>query len=378
MDNSLRFKIGTQPSIADGNRLFLDRKYAEALDVYKEMSSKHPALAGALKSSILRCEEKMRLSRHDTEDVSLDKSVQMSALATVKGGIGGEVDQPSARPRDLVPEITITLTTIKSRLSNLKPVVESLHRQALLPASIQLNISQEPYLLDEGIDAKDSLLAQLSAFPLLNVNWVENTGPYRKIWPLLERHFAQTLTNDKIFVTVDDDTIYPDYFLQTLYDTYLTHDCVVAYRGRHIETHENNLTPYNKWTWGQNAPCLSNLPTGKDGIIYNTNFFTRDFLSLKDALQMAPTADDLWIRWHCALNGVPAIILNPEACTSDYKSFPVVDYSPEYRNVSLYAKHNSSTSHGKNDLSVQELERHFLAKYGYNLNALLQQVDGMS
>jgi hypothetical protein len=187
----------------------------------------------------------------------------------------------------------------------------------------------------------------------------------------VEAHFKQTLTRDKLFVTVDDDTIYPDYFLRTLYDTYVEHDCVIAFRGRHIEAEANKVGPYSKWTWGQTKPCLSNLPTGKDGILYSTSFFTPEFLHLEDALALAPTADDLWIKWHVALNGVPSIILNPEACTSDYKSFPVVDFSAEYRNISLYAKHNASSAQGKNDLSVAQLEDHFRTRYHYDLAELI-------
>jgi hypothetical protein len=91
---------------------------------------------------------------------------------------------------------------------------------------------------------------------------------------------------------------------------------------------------------------------------------------MADALKLAPTVDDLWIKWNCALNGVPAIILNPEACTSDYKSFPVVSFDKAYRDVSLYKQHNSSSANGKNDKAVQDLEAYFLARYGYNLTAL--------
>ncbi len=254
-------------------------------------------------------------------------------------------------------------------------VIESLHKQQLMPSVILLNISREPYLLDEGIQPDNPILQVLKNMPLLQINWVPNTGPYRKILWFVDQHFSQSITRDKLFVTVDDDTIYPNSFLQQLYDTYMKHDCVVAFRGRHMSLQEDRIEPYSEWTLGREEPKLCNLPTGKDGILYNTKFFTRDFLELTDALKLVPTADDLWIKWHCALNGIPAVILNPEACTSDYKSFPVVNYDKSYRDVSLYVQHNSSSAHGKNDMGVEELEAYFLERYGYNLITLAGSVE---
>lgn len=55
------------------------------------------------------------------------------------------------------------------------------------------------------------------------------------------------------------------------------------------------------------------------------------------AQRLAPTAaDDLQIKWHCALNEVPVAVLNPEACSSDFKSFPLVSYEEADRDNSLY------------------------------------------
>jgi len=263
------------------------------------------------------------------------------------------------------------MTTIRSRLPLVQGVIESLIAQSLPPVSINLNVSNAPYLLDEGVGRNDDFLLRLSRLPLVKINWVDNIGPYRKIWPFLKKHFSQSITTDKLFDTVDDDTIYPDYFLETLFCSYLEMDCIIAFRGRHIELDQSTLAPYDQWTWGQSKPSLRNLPTGKDGILYSTKFFTRNFLMLEDALTLAPTVDDLWIKWHCVLNGVPSVVLNPEACSSDYKSFPVVDFSNEYRSVSLYKAHNAASAQGRNDLSVWHLEKYYLEKYGYNLTSLL-------
>lgn len=322
----------------EANALYRAGAYRDALDCYLEVSERH-GWAALMHANINLCRKRL----------------------------GFAID---------APEIIVTLTTIHSRLPYVPQVVKSLINQTLQPVRIHLNISHEPYLLDAGIAADNPILLELMKLPRLQINWVANTGPYRKIWHFLEGHFSQPEAQDRLFVTVDDDTLYPEYFLQRLYKKYLQHDCIIAFRGRHIEVEQQTLSPYDRWTWGQDQSSLKNLPTGKDGILYNTKFFTKDFLNMAEAISHAPTADDLWIKWHCALNGVPAVILNPEACTSDYKSFPVVNFDKTYRNVSLYAHHNSSSAQNKNNLTVQALESFYEKTYGYNLAWLIKAESG--
>lgn len=326
------------PSVKDANSHFNKGQYAEALTCYLRLQETYPELEHILDLNIKLCKKSI-----------LKTDVKSSALS---------------------PQISITLTTISERLNHLMPVLESLHNQTLQPQRIYLNVSEEPYLLDKGIKRDDPRLESLSRLPLLTINWTRNTGPYRKIIPFMERHFSDNPAEQKLFITADDDTLYPEYFVQSLFESHLEHDCVVAFRGRQVTTRKGNIAPYDEWDLGKPEPSMNNLPTGKDGVIYSTKFFTRDFVDLNTALELAPTADDLWIKWHCALNGSKSMILNPEACTSDYKSFPVVDYSASYRDISLFKAHNSNASGNRNDVSIKKLEEYFLDRYGYNFATL--------
>lgn len=322
----------------DANTLMRNGEYDKALELYRRLTLESPELSAFFKFNVEYCERQRK-----------------------KTWLLGPVSSP---------EVFVTMTTISDRLEGLVSVIESLHQQSLLPVRIDLNISEAPHLLDKGVKKSDKRLARLKEFPLLRLNWVENTGPYRKIVPFLENHFDQGCTSDKVFITVDDDTLYPEYFIQRLFEKYLEFDSIVAFRGRSISVGETCIGPYSSWGLGSPTATIENLPTGKDGVIYCTKFFTKEFLDIHTALNLAPTADDLWIKWHCALNGVKSIVLNPEAATSDYRSFPVVCYSDEYRDVSLYRAHNAQSSGGKNDISVENLERHYSAEYGYNLHSL--------
>lgn len=328
--------------LAKANTLYRTGEYRQALELYESLAGQGRSW---LQTNIELCQRRLALQADGHADLLLAQS----------------------NPE---PAIVISLTTIHSRLHYLPEVIHSLLAQSLQPQRIELNLSHEPYLLDEGIASDHPIVLELQKLPLVQINWVTNRGPYRKIWPLLESWFSGSRHGEQLFVTVDDDTLYPDYFLAQLYHSYLRHDCVVAFRGRHIQLQNAQVAPYADWTLGRTTPAHHNLPTGKDGIIYSTRFFTEAFLDYTTAKALAPTADDLWIKWHCALNGVPAVVLNPEASTSDYKSFPVVSYAADYRDVSLYAKFNKDVAGGKNDSSVAGLEQHFAGKYGYNLATL--------
>ena len=266
------------------------------------------------------------------------------------------------------PKIYITLTTTSKRLNNVNRVLESLEKQILRPKKIILYISEEPYLLDNGIAKDNPMILKLLKIPLVDIRWTNNTGPYRKIMPFMDDYFSKKDKSNKIFITVDDDTLYPEYFVQNLYDKYLEYDCIIAYRGRKIEKNSSKIVEYKSWTKASCIPKLFHIPTGKDGVLYSTRFFTKDILDIKMAKKLAQTTDDLWIKWHCALNGIPAIILNPDAIDGAEKSFPLVDTTGESDKQGLYAIYNNNNNNSSfNDEVIVRLEAYSLYKYGYNL-----------
>lgn len=320
----------------NASMLFFEKKYYASKNEYLKIQTKYPEISNVFDINIEMCNEKIK-KFIDSNDVY------------------------------------ITLTTINNRLDLLSKVIESLLNQTVLPKKIFLNISEGGYLLDTGISKNDPRLEGIKNNDLVQINWVENTGPYRKIIPFMEHFYSLKSSEDMLFITVDDDTLYPEYFIESLLCEFFDNDSVIAFRGRSVNVSNNSISTYSDWSLGENVLNFNNLPTGKDGVIYSTKFFTRDFIDVKKAVDLAPTADDLWIKWHCALNGVKAKILRPEAATSDYKSFPVVDYSSEYRDISLFRAHNSNSSEGKNDRSVIMLEDYFKKIYGYNLAEICSQ-----
>jgi len=341
--------------------------FSVALRAYEYLLRQGHTQSAEISLNIAICRNRLERLGEDTPTREVESVAARSAFPK----LDGDVDSASLG-RCFKAQVTVSLTTIDSRLPHLHRVIESLHQQEVPPKEIRLYISREPYLLDKGISQDDPHLKELQKFPLLRVKWVDNTGPYRKIVPFLQEHFSHSVATDKLFVTVDDDTLYPPEFLRVLQETYKAHDCVVAFRGRAMVLEAAEIASYPTWGIGLDYPSMSNLPIGKDGVLYCTRFFTHDFVRLDKALALAPTADDLWIKWQCGLNGVPAIVLNPIACTSDYKGFPVVDYSKECRGNSLYSSYNANSAQGKNDDSVRKLEAYVKDLLGQSLAQVIQ------
>lgn len=302
------------------------------------------------------------------------KSVEFNLKLCERNNVEGYFfHTPFSSSKVGVDEIpTITFTTIKARLHAAMKVIESLHNQTVLPKKILLFVSREPYLLDQGISVDDIADCKIDRFPLLEIRWVKNTGPYRKIIPFVAEAAMVKPFKEMLFITVDDDTLYPSTFVGDLIQAHRQFNCVVAFRGRAIKLSESGgVSPYGQWPAGSAIPSYANIPTGKDGVIYSTRYFSPAFLAEDLFLATAPTADDLWIKWNTSFAGVKSVVLNPEACESDYKSFPLVDYSKEARACSLYAAHNAVPGKSRNDDAVEKLEELFKGRLQTGLGSVM-------
>ncbi|MDO6523493.1 hypothetical protein Q4578_18000 [Shimia thalassica] len=209
--------------------------------------------------------------------------------------------------------------------------------------------------MDEGFPEIPSNLSRLQEefSEKLEFVYCANTGPHRKLLPYLYRHWGES----RLVVTADDDTIYPNNWLEQLAEAYDKFRCVIAYRGHRMLVWNGKLAPYRKWMTSriEENPSQLILPTGKDGILYDTAFFPPNVLNIEDALMLTPTADDLWFRYHLALNRIPVFVLN-----TDYRtSLEEADYE-----TSLYLNFNRQ---GGNDKAIALLDDYFEKKFDFSI-----------
>ncbi|NES03745.1 MAG: glycosyltransferase family 2 protein [Okeania sp. SIO2F4] len=265
-------------------------------------------------------------------------------------------------------KIIISLTTISSRLSHIHLVIESLLSQDFPPDAyeVRLHLSEQPYLLDEGCPMITNDLSRLQEEnpEQFFVKFVENIGSYRKIIPVLDEVYKQSPTEfcNTLIVTADDDTAYPPWWLWQLYENYLKHRCVIGFRGRVMGFEKEKLISYKKWSRKiTDNPSSFNVPTGKDGVLYSPLYLHPKVRDINEAQKSAPKADDLWLKAHTLLAGVPSFVIN-DTLNQEFPS--VTGQEPE---VSLYRTFNEF---GGNDDALANIENYLKATRGTSFREL--------
>ena len=281
---------------------------------------------------------------------------------------------PATGPATMAPppgtqRVIVTLTSIRARAAALRETIESLVRQDHPSAfEVRVHLSHEPYLMDEGFASVPDWAGDLQALnPLCSLRFafVRNTGPYRKLLPVLAE--CMESDPDALIVTCDDDTRYARDWLSRLLHRQRCTGGVVAFRGHsmRLDPEGTTLSPYGLWQTNPDK-ChfgLHNLPTGKDGVVYHPSHFDRSVLDVDTAMRLAPTADDLWFRWHAVARGVPCFLIDlGDRVFDDVPSFD--------ESTSLWEVYNKQ---GGNDNTIAALERHFQERHDTTVAAQLAE-----
>jgi len=195
----------------------------------------------------------------------------------------------------------ISLTSIRERTDQLKRTLNSLIAQNLKPNAIYVFISREPYLLDEGFDDATVLNLQ-EMFESVKFIFVPNTGPYRKLIPIL-KIFHETQQQGHI-ITVDDDTVYEPNMAKKLLK-YATKNIVCCGRSRYADIDKIKFETTNvvmlDFVCPYQKESLNVLPEGVGSICYHSSMFDPVFIydlseNTNSMSDFEKTNDDIVIR----------------------------------------------------------------------------------
>lgn len=207
-------------------------------------------------------------------------------------------------------KIIISLTSTSIRLSVLKYTLASLLNQSLKADKILLNISKENYLIDQGIKELPEWLKELHLNNYIQISWVKNTGPYRKLLPAYD-----ICHDDDLIITCDDDVIYGQDWLLTLVRTAEDFpNCIVCGRARVPVTVKFMAQRYQSYiNWPIAKPGSSGydfIPTGVSGIVYRKPLLDKSIMESREFMQLAPKQDDLWFKIAHELKGIKVVVAN--------------------------------------------------------------------
>jgi len=203
-------------------------------------------------------------------------------------------------------KVYISLTSIYQNQDILLHTLHSIINQTKLPDKIFLYLSEEEYILDKGFKNKNitniDLLNFINNNEIISLNWVKNTGPYRKLLPLLKDKWSE----DCVIITIDDDTIYDNNLIKNMLEDYNKFKCVINYRSftpLFINFKEFNYEKKEKLK----DLSLYNFPTGKGGILYHPSFFykTEELIFNENIyLKLCDKQDDVWFYIIRVLNNI--------------------------------------------------------------------------
>lgn len=215
--------------------------------------------------------------------------------------------------------VYVSLTSIRSNVHVLVESLKSIKNQSVQPDKCYVFLSDEPYLFDQGFKDKnidDVDLQKILSDDIFVVRWVDNTGPYRKLLPILK----EKTNEDCVIITIDDDTVYhPDIIKNYLY-AYDEQQCVIAARSHTLKFDKIEHVDYETREKINHKLSLYNFHTGKGGVLYHPKFFQKSIQHIFDSdiyNRCCPYGDDIWFNFHRIANNVKCFIPDCTTFTKD-------------------------------------------------------------
>ncbi len=188
-------------------------------------------------------------------------------------------------------KITISLTTYPARIDKVWITIQSLLRQTHKPNEVIL------WLANTQFSSINELPEKLKKLQLvgLKIEFCDDIGSYKKFI------YTAKKAKENIIITADDDVIYPNDWVEKLYNTYSENlECVSTYRAHRITFDDkDDMKEYNSWNMfanGEKGPSHMLFATGVGGILYPPNFFSDEVLNINDIERLCPTTDDVWLK----------------------------------------------------------------------------------
>lgn len=243
-------------------------------------------------------------------------------------------------PHNLPSELIISLTSFPARYKTLHLTLKCLLLQNIHVDKVILWIAHDDF---ESLPKK---VLDLQKYGLLILK-TEDIRSYKKIIPTLG------LYPESYIVTVDDDLYYPSNLIENLLKKYQKNPGqVIASRTHLMKFDENNdLLPYKHWGYEKfdNNNPLKNFFTSGAGTLFPPNVFHEEVFNSPVFLEVCPTADDIWLNWMVAMNGVK--IFHTE------KIFKLITW-PSSQKFALNVV-NVSDNDINNDVQISKLITHY-------------------
>jgi hypothetical protein len=215
---------------------------------------------------------------------------------------------PNISHRKVLKSLNVNLTTFPPRIKSLHIVLSTLFRQTFKPNKIILWIAKEDFPSLKSLPIKVLAFSQKG----LLIRYLPNFKSHKKYYGAFKYY------SKNINITVDDDTFYPEDFIENMYKTYLEFpECITCNFALEITTSKGKFNEYKKWS---NKPSFSGpsfniIPIGCEGVLYPPNSLSKDVLKFNTFMLLCPTADDIWLKFMSTIKNTPIKLVSNKQFT---------------------------------------------------------------
>ncbi len=196
--------------------------------------------------------------------------------------------EPLTEPSDRKQKIIVSLTTYGIRAEQVYLTLESLFFQTMRADKIILWLDEQEFTPT----TMPNILKRLEKRGV-EICFCKNIRSYKKLIPTLGKY------PDDLVITIDDDILYPEYFIEKLYMAHINEPRMIHCfnASRIIVNSATSLEQYVKWPdAASNTPSLLTFPIGCGGILYFPGCFDADVANEECFTTLAPTGDDIWFK----------------------------------------------------------------------------------
>lgn len=240
------------------------------------------------------------------------------------------------------PKCIISLTSYPARFSTLPICLQSLFQQSFMGDEIILYLDK---------DVPDSEIPRdIKNFTRYGLKIIQTDDMLKSH---TKYYYAMQDYPDAVIVTVDDDVIYGEKCIETLFSSYIKNPySVSANRVHHILYGEDgNILPYLNWKFEETTefmPSLELFATGVGGVLYPPGLLSNMIFNKNYIKKFCIYADDIWLKFMELLNGITVVYsgMNP----------PHPKQIPGTKETSLFQYNKAN---GINDQCIENLNRLF-------------------
>ncbi|MET8521907.1 glycosyltransferase [Nocardioides sp. NPDC004968] len=272
------------------------------------------------------------------------------------------------RRRGRVPsatrDVVVSLTSIPHRMLTIGQCIDSLVEQTKRPDKVLLWLSTENFPNREADVPNEVLERQDDCF---QIHWVDgDIAPHKKYFYAVQEY------PDALVVTVDDDVVYDENLVETLYEGHLANPQAIICQRANLAMFrpDGTLRSYDGWVYDCNylrgKASYQLLPTGIGGVLYPPHSLPAATFDLEAITETALYADDLWLKAMATANGYPVWMPRERA---GYQQIQ------EAQTVALWRR---NAFQGNNDLVLEKVFGHLEHGVGVSRDALLQRIRGVA